>query len=1402
MEAHLHQRDNLEWPKFRRRHTRMLADRLSPTATQTINKLDEKRNNLIASESKQQHSASLPPPTPRTFGSRVVVPNRLTLLPEPETDLQSTANEEEALTSSKGVLSSRSFASNHPSHLSRSEMSPKNRSFPQLRVTNDELAYEQDFQNQSSSFGSTTALLILMFCYILWQCFKNQKNRPPMCLGDDWPAGLLTPSKKKKKKGSTGGQAKEQEQCELQTVGRVDALASAVGERSNKSAAILRVRSDNESGQPEVDIIQVEPNADIEKCDVDKISASGAKFMAIRRGLARGSLVVAAANRAAKPRVKLIGAQVRKFVDIEAQDINRAANGLPNETIANRLLRLLRSNGLIGRPNDADETTVHTNELQDIATSEKINNKHEQANMTTAFSKSPPQPDETTAEALLHRNNLGRSRSGSLLGFAGSFLEKTVTNATSPSLNGGCNSIAFNTPQQQTKQEHRFDLRVDQQQQPQSLQQQLSPSPVVAFSSTQLSSTSTSPISKPHYPLLQHSDQNSRHQVGLCCSLARSKSQTSQALCPQQSRNQLLTTSPTNVRPCCSVSPSAMNRHEIDVASQLMCPHQHSNSSQQPQQRAQQLLTQEPGQLFQPMVGQGVYCGNSRAKHHYENYYEDEREDAYRRLTASIGVQFGLALDPHQQAALLPGATTSCSTAVCKCNSSSPRSHMGAGEAAADLSLGESDSGNFSLATTTRQRYKGESICNDSTCSLCQSSLLTTAGPSQQAINMFLPSQPATGIDLPPTNQVQAPLVARWHHKRRSTLYTRQPRRMSITEVASNQMHPSSGPVGPGARQQRHQNFLHHRASIASDGANTFHQHPPSGQHHYYPTVASHHYCSSQAKVASNYSSSAGSSSGLGFSGSQCLNTPTTGAFPFGSFAVNKPFCDFLVGDRLAQTQHNPLAGQTQPAAWHLANTNNFQTPECSAQNVLSPTTGRKFSLPVQLESKAACHLMPPNKSNLLFGPQRDDVSSKPTAALCRPLQTFNVTHGQSFSQPSESLGHKIISSLSIQKSLEQTRRSSQTIIRQSSFWLEDGKPEFAGGSMSVAAIPTTQSSAPANVIAAANSKVLQQMPQAEQIVRVEYLLHPSELTQTDSMPVATASSSSCGPQPESKSSSASPSTPSPPPPLPSAGSRKQLKHHRVSSSTSNSSASLSSPSPDFHRRPRQRLASRTPPAGSITKKRLLGSLKQQRRSHRMSSSNTSTSLQRRQQAAAQLAAPSNLQRQDTANSTDEERKAAKHEDSLSSFDRDVTNAMRERTIPDTNSTSLERQCRDLWKLRATLHDDAHVGDNWSNYHQRLNRRYDSGYKSIENQFSSSIEGPNVMNLSLSGGAAAVAIATENASSEPHPRPQSGCSGMIPEQIEESAPNTQLDPVGSPNPLNEEETQALLENCDDQQDEQ
>lgn len=67
------------------------------------------------------------------------------------------------------------------------------------------------------------------------------------------------------------------------------------------------------------------------------------------------------------------------------------------------------------------------------------------------------------------------------------------------------------------------------------------------------------------------------------------------------------------------------------------------------------------------------------------------------------------------------------------------------------------------------------------------------------------------------------------------------------------------------------------------------------------------------------------------------------------------------------------------------------------------------------------------------------------------------------------------------------------------------------------------------------------------------------------------------------------------------------------------------------------------------------------------------------------------------------------------------------------------------------------MADDWANYHQRLNRRYDSGYKSIENQLSSSLEG-NVLAANSSLQSVVQPVPTGPPGLQQYDRPQSGCS--------------------------------------------
>lgn len=1124
-----------------------------------------------------------------------------------------------------------------------------------------------------SSLSSTTALLILFVCYIIWQCFRSQ-SKQRKCL-DEWPT-LLTPFKDRHR----DRRRQSDEECEMQTVGTVRG-ANLASDKSNKSA-VLRVKCDN-SQEPEVEIVQTSGGTG--NCDGTTDSRRHNKKSKIRENFMRNSLVVAA-NQVARPKVKLISDRVKRYIDVEANSEEQS-----QRSVSRRFARLLRSSGLF-RKSDAASASNESCEVGD-----EHQTRDQQIQVTMQEGKAEGSAEDTI-EVVVHRNIESSVSNESLLGFAGSFLDPTVNSS----------GVGSGSSLQQ------------------SLGADLNQSHSVA-SHTNLQIPPTSSMDKSQLNVVND-------LISSCgCSLARSKSQTSQSYCPTEPMSQLLTTSPANIRPCCSVSPSAMARHDTSPSS----AHHHNQQAHQQHHKLHQhchnhhahLHNQPDSSLCRPFVGPNVnrgtvFCGKDRAKHHYENYYDDEQEDAYRRLTASIGAQFGLAID--QQSALLPATSTVACTVACKCNSAPSRQNIvldgpvGAG----DVSLGDSDSGNFSLAN--KQRVNSDSICNDSNCSLCLSSLLTT--PSHQTMDIV---DTQTGLD--PMTSLHGPLVSRWHTRRRSTLYARQPRRMSIAGVACQQPIATAYGATP-------QHFLH-RASIASDGANSFHPH-----HHQlnarqiYPPGQ---FC---ANKKSNYSSSAGSSSGIGFSGSQCLNTPTTGAFPYQSFASTRPFNELILGGKMIQPSHQTFVTEPQ-ADWHVATTNDQQPPnECVQYDPSLGLTSRKFSLPVQLESKTAGNLTASdNASKSLFAPQRGDLSGGHSPTSLKVAQAFKLD------QTNDQLSHKI-SSIN-QKSAEQYRRSSQTITRQSSFWLEDPCADL---------ITSTQTPPLDNP-----------RPMEQPIERSRDSENTSNLGDIDQAAQISSSSESpqspCDKEQDQGKFDAGSST---------TKSAYYKIHHSSSSSTS-------SPSPDFHKRQRHRLRNRSAPASSIKKRQLLSNLKQ-RRCQRPSGT---YSVQRRH--GTQITNPS--QKQDTF-STDDDCDRTKNDDNLSSFDREVAKAIGGRTILDVNSTSLERQCRDLWKLRATLHDDALVGDNWTNYHQRLNRRYDSGYKSIENQFSSSIEGnvPNVLNLS--SHQAPVTVGGENSSREPG-RPQSGCSGMIQGRIEESS----TDLVSS---ILSEETQALLDNCDDQQDEQ
>lgn len=299
-------------------------------------------------------------------------------------------------------------------------------------------------------------------------------------------------------------------------------------------------------------------------------------------------------------------------------------------------------------------------------------------------------------------------------------------------------------------------------------------------------------------------------------------------------------------------------------------------------------------------------------------------------------------------------------------------------------------------------------------------------------------------------------------------------------------------PPSPVPNQQQQSTLFQHRASVASEGgwlqeyhaSNTHqlrfnpNQHPPYhhhsfNQHHRHSEVPqidhSHRpsdaslYDSQSCAVKSNYSSSGGSSSGIGISGSTCAtNTPTTASFPYSSFATNFKI-DQFANDELA-TRLNLSSAQAavlcssypmqhfannpyQPDIGQMAIAQKLITDSSTPPNgyQMASCASRKYSLPVQLESQSSERLSPTHRANrLLFEKnlQRVDsvnLSSSQQSHRLHGLQSGRTLPGSVVAahpggqQQLENYGQR-----SEQRRLFESRRSSQTITRQSSFWLED----------------------------------------------------------------------------------------------------------------------------------------------------------------------------------------------------------------------------------------------------------------------------------------------------------------------------------------------------------------------------
>lgn len=288
-------------------------------------------------------------------------------------------------------------------------------------------------------------------------------------------------------------------------------------------------------------------------------------------------------------------------------------------------------------------------------------------------------------------------------------------------------------------------------------------------------------------------------------------------------------------------------------------------------------------------------------------------------------------------------------------------------------------------------------------------------------------------------------------------------------------------------QQQQHQTFYNQFKTFSSP----YNQHRPSepslfDNHHPFSCVTGN-----GLNGNSNCSSSGGSSSGIGASGSMCTNTPTS-AFPNSSFAVTPAklgtefFADFPVfnqgrGDKvqsataynyqlqnfqllqqqqyqqLIQQQHNNQCNHfKQRLTNYDGRATNIWPPSKYNQNEIATCPSRKFSLPVQLESQVA-ERMSPNKARLLFKEnlQRDDstnisLSSSSTQNQAKSSTNDSISARQVLSyldsptcasnQNSNSNGNN--SKPNGLNRMFDRRMSSQTITRQSSFWLEDNSAD------------------------------------------------------------------------------------------------------------------------------------------------------------------------------------------------------------------------------------------------------------------------------------------------------------------------------------------------------------------------
>jgi len=189
-------------------------------------------------------------------------------------------------------------------------------------------------------------------------------------------------------------------------------------------------------------------------------------------------------------------------------------------------------------------------------------------------------------------------------------------------------------------------------------------------------------------------------------------------------------------------------------------------------------------------------------------------------------------------------------------------------------------------------------------------------------------------------------------------------------------------------------------------------------------SILDHQFCAA-SNSKSNHSSSGGSSSGIGVSGSACTNTPTSVQPYWNSMATKTD----ISADQL-------LDGCAFP---YLCNDHAqlARKPDC---HVTCPS--RKYSLPVQLESQAADRISP-NQTRFLFE------------------RNFQANYRSRYHQgeamaPCQIPGNQELAVRGLMRGSE-SRRSSQTITRQSSFWLDDNTAD------SILSLPTSGFAGPQN---------------------------------------------------------------------------------------------------------------------------------------------------------------------------------------------------------------------------------------------------------------------------------------------------------------------------------------------------